>query len=82
MTKPTKPFIIIGNDHIIKAVKEMQNGELIQINVEEFSRIQSYMQLAEKDSEIYKLMKIRYIELKVILSALSVNLTELDIIKE
>ena len=60
----------------------MQNGELIQINVEEFSRIQSYMQLAEKDSEIYKLMKIRYIELKVILSALSVNLTELDIIKE
>lgn len=60
----------------------MQNGELIQINVEEFSRIQSYMQLAEKDSEIYKVMKIRYIELKVILSALSVNLTELDIIKE
>lgn len=63
-------------------MNEMQNGELIQINVEEFSRIQSYMQLAEKDSEIYKVMKIRYIELKVILSALSVNLTELDIIKE
>lgn len=63
-------------------MNEMQNGELIQINVEEFSRIQSYMQLAEKDSAVYKVMKIRYIELKVILSSLSVNLTELDIIKE
>ncbi len=63
-------------------MNEMTDKELIQKNVEEFSRLQSYMQLCEKDSAAYKAMKIRYIELKVILTASSVNLTELDIIKE
>ena len=37
---------------------------------------------ADKDSETYKIMKIRYIELKVILTASGVNITELDRIKE
>ena len=63
-------------------MEEMNNQELIQRNVEEFSRLQGYMRLAEKNSEVYKAMKIRYIELKVILTALGVNLTELDVIKE
>ena len=40
------------------------------------------MMVAEKDSESYKRMKRRYIELKVILTASGINLTELDIIKE
>lgn len=40
------------------------------------------MLLAEKGSEIYKAMKVRYIELKVILTASGVNITELDMIKE
>ena len=62
--------------------EEMTDKELLQKNVEEFSRIQSYMKLADKDSEVYKAIKIRYIELKVILSSSGVNLTELDIIKE
>ncbi|MGN0690940.1 MAG: hypothetical protein ACI4K7_01155 [Oscillospiraceae bacterium] len=62
--------------------EEMSDKELLQKNVEEFSRLQSYMLLCEKDSAVYKAMKIRYIELKVILTASSVNLTELDIIKE
>lgn len=61
---------------------EMTEQELMQKNVEEFARLQSYMILAEKDSSIYKAMKGRYIELKVILTALGINLTELDIIKE
>ncbi|MGN0623439.1 MAG: hypothetical protein ACI4JA_05765 [Oscillospiraceae bacterium] len=61
---------------------DMSDKELLQKNVEEFSRLQSYMQLCEKDSAVYKVMKIRYIELKVILTASSVNLTELDIINE
>ncbi len=61
---------------------EVSDKELLQKNVEEFSRLQSYMILADKESEIYKAMKIRYIELKVILTASSVNLTELDVIKE
>lgn len=56
--------------------------ELLQKNVEEFSRLQNYMTLAEKDSNVYKAMKVRYIELKVILSVSGVNLTELDIINE
>ncbi len=61
---------------------EVTERELLQKNVEEFSRLQSYMILADKGSETYKAMKVRYIELKVILTASGVNLTELDIIKE
>jgi hypothetical protein len=60
----------------------MTDKELLQKNVEEFSRLQSYMMLCDKDSQVYKAMKVRYIELKVILTASSVNITELDIIKE
>ena len=60
----------------------MSEYEMMQKNVEEFSRLQGYMLLAEKGSEIYKAMKVRYIELKVILTASGVNITELDMIKE
>lgn len=60
----------------------MTEGEMLKLSVEEFSRLQDYMSSCEKNSEAYKKMKRRYIELKVILSASSVNLTELDFIKE
>jgi hypothetical protein len=60
----------------------MSEKELLQKNVEEFARLQRYMVLAEKDSDVYKAMKGRYIELKVILTAFGINLTELDIIME
>lgn len=60
----------------------MTEKELLQKNIEEFSRLQSYMLACDKASGAYKLMKERYIELKVILSALGVNLTELDRVKE
>ena len=60
----------------------MTEQEMIQRNIEEFERIQDYMLSCEKDSEVYKKMKRRYIALKVILAASGVNLTELDIIKE
>lgn len=60
----------------------MTEGEMLKISVEEFSRLQGYMLLADKDSEVYQSMKVRYIELKVILSASGINLTELDRIKE
>lgn len=63
-------------------VDNISDKELLQKNIEEFSRLQSYMVLATKDSEVYKAMKMRYIELKVILTASGTNLTELDIIKE
>lgn len=60
----------------------MTEKEMIQKNIEEFSRLQSYMIVAKKDSESYKRMKDRYVELKVILTAFGINLTELDKIKE
>ncbi len=60
----------------------MTETEVIKISVEEFSRIQDWMSEADKDSAIYKKIKGRYIELKVILTASGVNLTELDKIKE
>lgn len=61
---------------------EMTEKEVIQKNVEEFSRLQRYMRLSDKDSEAYREMKERYIELKIILTAFGINLTELDRIKE
>lgn len=60
----------------------MTEKEIIQKNIEEFSRLQSYMILAEKESDVYKAMKSRYIDLKVILTSFGVNLTEIDRIKE
>ena len=60
----------------------MTEKEMMQKNVEEFARLQNYMIVADKESESYKRMKDRYIELKVILTASDINLTELDKIKE
>lgn len=63
-------------------VEEMSKEELMKITVEEFSRLQDWMVLSEKDSEAYKGMKKRYDELKVILASLNVNITGIDKIKE
>lgn len=60
----------------------MTEIELMQKNIEEFSRLQNYMLLTDKNSEAYKLMKDRYVELKVILTSSGINLTELEKIKE
>lgn len=60
----------------------MTEKDMIKVSIEEFSRLQNYMLAAEKDSNSYKLMKDRYIELKVILTAFGINLTEIDKIKE
>ncbi len=61
----------------------MTEKEMMQKNVEEFARLQKYMLLvSDKESAAYKEMKGRYTELKVILTASGINLTELDIIKE
>ncbi len=60
----------------------MIEGEMLKLSVEEFSRLQDYMIETDKNASAYKKMKRRYIELKVILTASGVNLTELDMIKE
>lgn len=75
--------IILINVATRKQVRSiMTEKELLQKNIEEFSRLQTYMLLSAKDSDAYKVMKERYIELKVILTACGVNLTELDRVKE
>ncbi len=60
----------------------MTEKEMIQRNIEEFTRLQTYMLATEKDSNSYRLMKDRYTELKVILNSFGINLTEIDKIKE
>ncbi|MCM1257867.1 MAG: hypothetical protein NC307_08435 [Roseburia sp.] len=60
----------------------MTEKEMLKMTVEEFSRLQDYMVECDKESNAYKRMKRRYIELKVILTASGINLTELDYIKE
>ena len=58
-------------------------ADIIRDSVNEFSRLQKWMLSAkDKDPETYNSMYDRYIELKVTLSTLGVNLTELDKIKE
>ena len=60
----------------------MIEKEMLKLSIEEFSRIQRYMLLAEKESAVYKELKERYIELKVILTSSGINITELDRVKE
>lgn len=60
----------------------MTEKELLKISVEEFSRVQDWMVLSEKESEVYKSLKKRYIDLKVILASSGINLTEIDRVKE
>lgn len=58
-------------------------ADIIRDSVNEFSRLQKWMlSVKDKDPETYNSMHDRYIELKVTLSALGVNLSELDKIKE
>lgn len=40
----------------------MTDRDVTKISVEEFSRLQGYMLLVDKNSEAYKVMKVRYIE--------------------
>ena len=74
--------------HVLRMVSDKRGGvkmtekEMLKISVEEFSRVQDYLMAVEKGSDAWKLIRRRYIELKVILQASGINLTELDIIKE
>ncbi len=60
----------------------MTEKEMLKVSIEEFSRVREWMLLAEKESNVYKSLRIRYVELKVLLMVSGVNLTELDRIKE
>lgn len=59
------------------------DANIIKDYVSEFSRLQNWMlAIKEKDPATYSSMHDRYIELKVTLTSLGVNLTELDKVKE
>ena len=60
----------------------MTEIEMLKMSIEEFDRLQDYMQSSDKESEAYKKMKRRYTALKVILTASGINLTEIDYIME
>lgn len=60
----------------------MTEKEMLKMSIEEFDRLQDYMQSSDKESEAYKKMKRRYTALKVILTAWGINLTEIDYMKE
>lgn len=61
----------------------MTEKEMLKLSVEEFDRLQDYMQSCDdKDTELYRKMKRRYTALKVILTISGINLTEIDYIKE
>ncbi len=59
-------------------------ADIIRDSISEFSRLQNWMILAKEnnDMETYNSMHDRYIELKVTLLSLGVNLAELDKIQE
>lgn len=58
-------------------------ADIIKDYVSEFSRLQNWMKsIKESNPDTYESMHDRYIELKVTLSSLGVNLDELDKIKE
>ena len=58
-------------------------ADIIRDSVNEFSRLQKWMlSVKDKDPETYNSMHDRYIELKVTLSSLGVDLAEMDKIKQ
>ena len=58
-------------------------SDIVKDSVVEFSRLQNWMFSPKEnnDTNTYNMMYDRYIELKVILAAAGVNITELDKIK-
>ena len=59
----------------------MTEKEMMQRNIEEFSRLQDYMIEDGKEAKAYKIMYKRYLDLKAILQIYDVNLTDIDRIK-
>ena len=57
----------------------MTEKEMMQRNIEEFSRLQDYMIEDGKDAKAYKTMLKRYLDLKAILQACGINLTYIEI---
>lgn len=59
----------------------MTDKEMLKISIEEFSRVQDWMELAGENTEVYMSLKKRYIDLKAVLEASGVNMSNIDRIK-
>lgn len=68
----------------MEAMKEMNNGEIIQRALEDFGKVQDCMTSAKEENatKTYAKLKKQYLSLKVLLNSLGVNLTDIDEIKE
>lgn len=54
-------------------------ADIIRDSINEFSRVQNWMlSIKNKETEPYPSMHRRYLELKIILTSLGVNLTKID----
>ena len=62
----------------------MNDAEIIKNAIDAFKDIQEYMILAKEEnaSKTYAKLKEQYLVLKALLNSLSVNLTDIDRIKE
>ena len=62
----------------------MYGAEIMKNALDEFKNIQEYMLLAREENAVktYAKLKEQYLLLKVLLSSLSVSLTDIDKIKE
>ena len=62
----------------------MDGAEIIKNAIDEFKDIQEYMILAKEENatKTYAKLKEQYLVLKALLNSLSVNLTDIDRIKE
>lgn len=62
----------------------MNAAEIMKNAMDEFKEIQEYMAVAREENAVktYAMLKKKYLLLKALLTSLSVNLTDIDEIKE
>lgn len=60
----------------------MAEKEMLKISIEEFSRIQDYLIEDGGEGKAYNTMLKRYLDLKAMLQAFGINLTDIDRLKK
>ena len=82
----THVILILTDNHdvLLLEVDKVNAAEIIKNAMDEFKDIQEYMLIAREENatKTYARLKKKYIYLKALLNSLSVNLTEIDEIKE
>ena len=79
-------ILILTDNHdvLLLEVDKVNAAEIIKNAMDEFKDIQEYMLIAREENatKTYARLKKKYIYLKALLNSLSVNLAEIDEIKE